>query len=222
MSSWLPPGLALGGLAVLATFIHGVGKLLTAWAAMVSLIVLLARRRPRVSSRSPSKTAGDPTESSVTAPHDSAAPNSPTAPHTRPTSPGGEERTAASTAPSADMTEKAATSASHSPSLTSEPRPMPDATVSETADQAKQLSAAEAVAQPELRVLTAAEVASMLRVDANVVIAAISAGELPGNRVGDHWRVGQGALTRWLRGTYRSHADPPGSSSPMDHRTDPT
>ena len=57
---------------------------------------------------------------------------------------------------------------------------------------------------PELRVLTAEEAASVLRVDAEVVKASISSGEFPGNRIGPHWRVEQGALTRWLQGTYRS------------------
>jgi excisionase family DNA binding protein len=220
MSGWLPPGLALGALAVLATFIHGVGRLLTAWAATVSLIVLLARRRPAAGSSSPSKTA---------------APNPPTTPDTRPMPPSGEEGTTRSTALSAGMTEKAATSAAHSPGLTSEPgsrakpvlaenapRPAPDATVSDAADQAEQLSAAETVADSGLRILTAAEVASMLRVDANVIITAISDGELPGNRVGGHWRVEQGALTRWLRGTYGGHADPAGPSYPTGQVTDPT
>lgn len=57
---------------------------------------------------------------------------------------------------------------------------------------------------PELRVLTAEEAASVLRVDAELVKASISSGELPGNRIGPHWRVEQGALTRWLQGTYKN------------------
>jgi excisionase family DNA binding protein len=54
----------------------------------------------------------------------------------------------------------------------------------------------------ELRVLTAEEVASVLRVDTDLVITSISNGEFPGNRIGNHWRVDQGALTRWLQGSY--------------------
>jgi len=55
---------------------------------------------------------------------------------------------------------------------------------------------------PELRVLTAEEVASALRVDADLIITSIINGELPGNRIGSHWRVDQRALTRWLEGPY--------------------
>jgi excisionase family DNA binding protein len=47
-------------------------------------------------------------------------------------------------------------------------------------------------------------VASVLRVDADVIILAIGNGELPGNRIGNHWRVDQEALVRWLQGTYRN------------------
>jgi excisionase family DNA binding protein len=57
---------------------------------------------------------------------------------------------------------------------------------------------------PELRVLTAEQAASLLGVEAEVVKASISSGEFPGNRIGTHWLVEQGALARWLQGTYRS------------------
>ena len=53
-----------------------------------------------------------------------------------------------------------------------------------------------------LQVLTAEEVASVLRVDTELVITSISNGEFPGNRIGSHWRVEEGALTRWLEGPY--------------------
>lgn len=235
ISGWLPPGLALGWLAVVATFIHGVSRALTAWAATVSLVILLARRRPAVSSTNPPKAEGGLTESSVPASHDSAAPTSLTGPRPAPAPPASEEGTAGSTALPADATEKTATSASLSPDFISEPgsrakpvpgeealRPMPDATDSGMVGQAEQLGTAETVEAAGMRVLTAAEVASMLRVDANVIITAISIGELPGNRVGSHWRVDQGALTRWLQGTYGSPANPGGSPSPTEHTTDPT
>ena len=64
-----------------------------------------------------------------------------------------------------------------------------------------------------LRVLTATEVAAVLRVDTDVITTAISNGELPGNRVGDHWRVEQGALARWLQGAY-GHVSNPRSPPP--------
>ena len=64
MSAWLPPGLALGWLAVLASFVHGVASLLIAWGASVFLVVLaaalFASLRSRASSRSSSVSAGRP------------------------------------------------------------------------------------------------------------------------------------------------------------------
>lgn len=40
ISAWLPPGLALGWLATLATLVHSVGIALTAWGATVSVVLL--------------------------------------------------------------------------------------------------------------------------------------------------------------------------------------
>jgi hypothetical protein len=58
----------------------------------------------------------------------------------------------------------------------------------------------------ELRVLTADEVASILRVDKNSVIRSIGAGDFPGNRIGEDWRVDSRALVRWLQGAYRDNS----------------
>jgi excisionase family DNA binding protein len=65
-----------------------------------------------------------------------------------------------------------------------------------------QTPAAVAVGGSQLQVLTAEEVASVLRVDIGQVISSIAKGELPGNRLGGHWRVDHGALVRWLQGPY--------------------
>jgi excisionase family DNA binding protein len=62
------------------------------------------------------------------------------------------------------------------------------------------------VVTSELRVLTADEVASILRVDKNAVIKSIGAGEFPGNRIGKDWRVDSRALDHWLQGAYRDHS----------------
>ena len=62
------------------------------------------------------------------------------------------------------------------------------------AGTAEPLGTAEAAVTLGLRVLTATEVAAVLRVDTDVITTAISNGELPGNRVGEHWRVEHGAL----------------------------
>jgi excisionase family DNA binding protein len=61
---------------------------------------------------------------------------------------------------------------------------------------------ASGLIMPELLVLTAEEVASVLRVDLDLVITSISNGELPGNRIGSHWRIDQRALVQWLQGAY--------------------
>jgi excisionase family DNA binding protein len=65
-----------------------------------------------------------------------------------------------------------------------------------------------------LHVLTAEEAALLLRVDVDVIIVAIGNGELPGNRIGSHWRVDQNALVRWLQGTYRNPVNLSGMGRP--------
>ena len=66
MSAWLPPGLALAWLAVLATLVHNVASVLIAWGATVLVVVLiaivLALLYRVVSSRSRSKVSGGTTE----------------------------------------------------------------------------------------------------------------------------------------------------------------
>lgn len=196
ISAWLPPGLALGGLAVLATFVHGVVRLLIVWAATCSLVVLLvllvllARRRPAEASGIRAETESAPTGE----PDD--APPAPAGLHPA--------TDAQAVPPPSDPREETASSA-----------------VSGPAGRERQLATAETSASLELRVLTAAEAASVLRVDLDLITGAIRDGEFPGNRIGNHWRVDYGALVRWLRGKYRDPADPPGSPSPEQLRTGP-
>jgi excisionase family DNA binding protein len=47
-------------------------------------------------------------------------------------------------------------------------------------------------------VLTAAEVAELLRIDEETVERMAAAGELPGRRLGDAWRFTRAAVLRWL------------------------
>src|SRR5262249_3208591 len=89
------------------------------------------------------------------------------------------------------------------------------------AAQAELSAAAENATALGLKVFTVAEAASVLRVDVNVIVTAISSGELPGNRIGNHWRIDQDALRRWLQGRYGTIADPSGSPSSTESRTDP-
>ncbi|GAA3304869.1 helix-turn-helix domain-containing protein [Dactylosporangium vinaceum] len=55
-------------------------------------------------------------------------------------------------------------------------------------------------------VMTLEEVAELLRVDPDQVTKAIEDGLLPGNRIGEHWRVRSESLLAWLDGPYRSAA----------------
>jgi excisionase family DNA binding protein len=49
-------------------------------------------------------------------------------------------------------------------------------------------------------VMTADETARYLGVDSAEVVAAISAGQFPGNRIGNHWLVRADSLLAWLDG----------------------
>lgn len=165
ISAWLPPGLALGWLATLATLVHSVGIALTAWGATVSVVLLgalLVTRLQGTSNRNGSSDGKAPAEAAAAA-HLGTAPST----------------ASAETAPP-----RAETSSRLGPGLTS----------------GTSITASPAAA--ELRVLTAEEVASVLRVDTELVKSSISSGEFPGNRIGNYWRVEQEALTRWLQGTY--------------------
>jgi excisionase family DNA binding protein len=224
-SAWLPPGLALGWLAVLATFVHSVGNLLAAWAATVSLVVLLANWRPTAPPSSPSENAGGSVMPQT--PGSSAPGSSPPPAHdTTPEPSRGEEGPDDCAAHSTRAAENAATSVSRSndsPSGSSSEAELaesdstsgvaPDTSASVTAGQTGQTGAADIAVTLGLRILTAAEVASVLRVGADEIVMAISNGELPGNRIGSHWRVDQGALARWLQGAYGDLVERAGPAS---------
>jgi len=218
VSAWLPPGLALGWLALLATFVHGAGRLLAAWAATMAiaatiaiaattaLAVLFGQRR----------TAGSTTDSPEASRHSGEAPDrvsattaARTSQHARQstaTSPRDKEESAHSAA-----AQNATASMPHIPGSSSDagpivhdrsPKSETGPTVSEPPGHSDEQAAAALAVTLGLRVLTAAEVASVLRVDASAVVAAISHGEFPGNRIGTQWRVDHGALMRWLQGGY--------------------
>jgi len=184
VSAWLPPGLALAWLATLATLVRDVGMALAAWGATVSAtllaILLMHRLRRGGSADEDDPAAGD--EDAAAEDVDAAA----------------EETAQASTRSPADPAETALRPDPAASSATDGKNPDPD----------PGLAAGTPIAPgspvPELRVLTAEEAASVLRVDAELVKASISSGEFPGNRIGPHWLVEQGALARWLQGTYRS------------------
>lgn len=200
VSAWLPPGLALGWLALLAVFVHGAGSLLAVWAATTALAVLSVQRRITDSpDGSEHSEEGSARTSGATAIRTAQAVQSTTTTSDK-------DESAHSAEP-----EKAAAPISHASSPSSaarpmahdsSPRPETAATASGPADHFGEVATADLGVTLGLRVLTAAEVASLLRVEASVVVAAISDGELPGNRIGIHWRVDHGALVRWLQGGY--------------------
>jgi hypothetical protein len=188
VSAWLLPGLALGWLATLATLMHGVAMTLAAWGATVSVVllavVLMHWLRRLMHSLRRSRAAGGGGGGG-----DLAAENGDAA---------GQETAKASTKFPPDPAEPTlppAPEKSLAPPVTN-PDPHPGPWVG--------TPIVPGSAVPELRVLTAEEAAAVLRVDAELVKASISSGEFPGNRIGPHWLVEQGALARWLQGTYRS------------------
>jgi excisionase family DNA binding protein len=200
VSAWLPPGLALGWLAVLGTFVHG-PALLAAWSPTVCLAGALAWRLSASTPGHARKADGglDATDKPVSVPPPAPGDAQPVAPpievSAAPSQPaaaarGGSGETQAGTSGSAVATDEPTR-----PSSGGSGR-----------------GYAEAPATLGLRVHTAAEVASALRVDAKEVVTAISNGELPGNQLGDHWLVERQALIRWLQGKYAHRADWYGSS----------
>lgn len=205
VSAWLSPGLALGWLAVLSAFVHGTGVLLAAWAATTALVVLavltflVLRRHTTV-----------PTAHPQTAARPSSTPSGKDDP-----------------ARSQDGAEQAATSAARGVAAVPEarspgepvaqvrsPSSVPAATAPAADAPVVEPTVADLAMTLGLQVLTATEVASVLRVDADLVVTAISKGEFPGNRIGGHWRVDLSALRRWLQGTYSATASIPASPAP--------
>lgn len=193
ISAWLSVGLALGWLTVLALFVRGISSLLTAWAATVYLVVLLVRRRS--ASLSSTGTADQPT--AQTDPMAEAG----RAARAEKSVVGRElagEQEGVSSKPDHSVGSKEAADLS-----TDRSRGFADGAGTGTAPAAPvQPGMEESARTLGFRVLTAAEVASVLRVDVDAIILAIRSGELPGNRIGRDWRVDQDALARWLQGSY--------------------
>jgi excisionase family DNA binding protein len=232
MSAWLPPGLVLAWLAVLATFVHNVANLLIAWGATVSVAVLLtivlALLYRVVSSRSRSKVSGGTPEQQGPLPSAADSPRLQPGLHTALRSSDVGERPGSDMAESGGIAENAPTVGSGGPdsfpgpssaaevvSRDTAPTPVRGRPAPGTAESAGPLETTAIAVIPGLRVLTATEVAAVLRIDRDIIITAISNGELPGNRLAGHWRVDQGALIRWLQGAYR-HVSHPGPPSPAE------
>lgn len=193
VSAWVPPGLALALLATLATLIHNTGIMLTAWGATTGCMVLLfalVAWRARTSRRR--SLSGAATVNAVPAGPDLTKPTS--------ADTGSAEMPALAADDQAD-----APSASHTASGAAVDPPgtaRPSGVTGQTAVAMTYPPIASDLIMPELLVLTAEEVAAVLRVELDLVIASISNGELPGNRIGHHWRIDQRALMQWLQGSY--------------------
>jgi excisionase family DNA binding protein len=214
MSAWLPPGLALGWLAVLATFVHNVACMLIAWGATIILVIvvimltgLLGQLRRNVSSRHPPETAGS------AAPRQGAGSDGP-----QPASAAENALTSGSRAP--DSLPGLSSATENAPSGNA-PRSVPDRPAPGTADSTEPLGTAEIAVTLGLHVLTAEEAASVLRVKTDEITTAIRNGELPGNRVGDQWRLDQRALAHWVQGAY-GYVSYPRSPSPTKPETGQT
>jgi excisionase family DNA binding protein len=59
-------------------------------------------------------------------------------------------------------------------------------------------------------VLTLAELAELLKLDAAAIMVRVDAGELPGRRFGDQWRFSRRAVLAWLDGSDSPERTPPG------------
>ena len=198
-SGWLPPGLVLGCLAVLAAFIHGPVKLLTVWAATSGFVVLTA-----ITVWGLQRRAASPTP---------AAQFKPTGERS--------SRRSAQAMPTMRLHPR-----SMAMVRVQRPRPQPHHRCtalrrrklpsggSGVSPQPGAATGAELAVALGLHVLTTAEAGSVLRVDAQEIAKAISSGELPGNRIGGDWRVDLGALRRWLQGRYPA---PGALSGPAAH-----
>ena len=200
-SAWLPPGLALVWLATLATLVQNFDIMLADWGTTVSLAVLvglLIQRRtgPRVVSPPGTARTGHPTspETAAHAPSDFRTPRTPDI----------TAGTDAAASASQGQEEEGASSSAARPTSTVSLEVRPSASVDPIYISKSTIPGLEML---ELRVLTAEEVASVLRVDTALIITSITNGELPGNRIGSHWRIDQEALTRWLQGSYRERPD---------------
>jgi excisionase family DNA binding protein len=199
ISAWLPPGLALAWLATLATLIHDTYIMLIVWAgtaSLVLLIVLLVQRRPP-RHRSPVAAEAVHTNLASVGAASSGAVFAGTATV--------ESATPAGAHPAMGTGDKgggAHGSAINPASRDGTASAHPLKGIDQTSADAAYLPVTGNLIVPELRVLTAEEVASVLRVDLDLVTRSITNGQLPGNRIGDHWRIDQGALVRWLQGSY--------------------
>jgi hypothetical protein len=216
LSAWLPPGLALGWLAILATLVHNLAVALADWGATVSsvmlfflLVLLLSRRRqPSPRGAFPGNATGQPVSTGSAATATATASVIPSGAEANsggetqvPIAPGSPSR-APEMPPHAPT--PAAASASARPGtagdVTTRHQPRPSPVVSPIVS--------------ELRVLTAGQVALAFGVEEGLVIDAISNGQLPGNQFGGRWLVHQGTLVHWLRGSYREPAaEDPGALS---------
>jgi hypothetical protein len=197
VSAWLPPGLALGWLATLATLIHSVAVAVGDWAATVSLVALLLlltrRRQPSPRSDSSGTVPAQPVSAGPAATVSAASPVVPSGVEARS---GGENHPSGARNNLSHVPETAAAPASARPGsatdVTGKHQAGPSHAVRPTAS--------------ELRVLTAGQVALAFGVEERLVIEAISDGHLPGNQFGGKWLIHQGTLVRWLRGSYHEPA----------------
>jgi len=197
VSAWLPPGLALGWLATLATLIHSVAVVVGDWAATVSLVILLLllarRRQPSPHSDSSGTVPAPPVSAGTAATVSAAAPVVPSGAEARP---GGKKHLPIAPGSPSRVPDTAATPASARPGAATEV----------TGKHQDRSSHAVSPIASELRVLTAGQVALAFGVEERLVIEAISDGHLPGNQFGGKWLIHQGTLVRWLRGSYREPA----------------
>jgi excisionase family DNA binding protein len=75
-----------------------------------------------------------------------------------------------------------------------------DGTGTGAADRSDQHNGPDGSARSDAEVLTAADVAALLRVAEPDVVELAAAGELPARQIGPEWRFARSAVLRWLQG----------------------
>jgi len=182
-SVWVKVGLALVWLAFLAPRIKDAESLIVTWSATIGAVAVAGRLFPRrrtMRTAQPSNLEDSPTGT----PSDHAKERA-----------GGEAHGCAPACDAASGDEhrhaargQLAPPAAH---LAARPSARPDRPTDADGVSTGALPAA---------VMTGDEVAAFLRVDLELVVAAIRSGQLPGNELGGQWRVFGPSLQRWLDG----------------------
>lgn len=183
-SAWVKVGLALAWLAFLASRINDAESVIVTWTATLGALTVAGRRLPR---RDTLRRAGQsPSEEPLTG---------------TPSEQANESRTGDGPGPGHGHGSDVKSTGEH-PQTPRSHQPSPAIHVAPGPAVRTDRLMADGVPPGALpvAVMTGEEVAAFLRVDLELVVAAIRAGQLPGNELGGEYRVFGRSLQRWLDG----------------------